>query len=237
MLKITSILLLALIPLALSSSAAWKAFDNLMTNYDKRIRPGLDSGTPVKVSCSIFIIRHFDFDPKDHSLKMDFYFRQSWKDPRLAFGINDVILTTTAFETLDKIWKPDTYFPSAVNVVDHSLPNPNAFYHISPQGEVKTSQRLTADIICLSYNLTLPATCKLDIESYGFSAKDITYEWKKANESFTMEIGLNYMIGKDSGLYKLDSFKSEEMMSSLSSGNYTRLTGSFTVHFLGRFHE
>lgn len=81
MLKITSILLVTLIPLVLSSSAAWKALDNLMTNYDKKIRPSLDSGTPVKVTCSIFFIRAYDFDPKDYYLKMNFYFRQAWKDP------------------------------------------------------------------------------------------------------------------------------------------------------------
>ena len=45
--------------------------------------------------------------------------------------------------------------------------------------------------------------------------------------------GEDYVISKDSGLYKLDSFKSEKM-TSLSTGNYTSLIASFTVDFVRR---
>ena len=44
----------------------------------------------------------------------------------------------------------------------------------------------------------------------------------------------DYVISEDSGLYKLDSFKSEEKMTSLSTGNYTSLIASFTVDFVRR---
>jgi hypothetical protein len=48
---------------------------------------------------------------------LDFYLRQNWVDPRLAFGNLDtgfkkIESLTVGVDYLDKLWKPDTFFPN-----------------------------------------------------------------------------------------------------------------------------
>ena len=198
-----------------------------MTNYDKRIRPGLDSGLSVNVTASMFVIRAYDFNRKDHSLKIDFYFRQKWSDPRLAFGIKGVTLQEGS-EILGKIWKPDTFFSSAANVVGHLTPNSNVFLRLSPEGEVFVSQRMTADIFCSSKKKSFPTTCSLTIESYGKTTEDITYNWKKDANGASNGV----MVSEETFLnedYKLSSKEEQDDVVSLEDKNYSRVIARFNV--------
>ena len=183
MMKITSILLLALVPIVLTSTlpsaeqSAWKTLDFLMTNYDKRIRPDAGSGHPVNITVSMFVLRAYDFNPNVHSMKMEFIFKQKWSDPRLAFKVKGVTLTN-GNELLNKIWKPDTFFALTANEVVHSAPNPNLFVKIYPDGQIEDAYRITADVFCDAKKNTFPTKCVMEIESYGNTADDIVYKWK-----------------------------------------------------------
>ncbi|VDN39829.1 unnamed protein product [Gongylonema pulchrum] len=103
---------------------------------------------------------------------LDFYLRQSWNDPRLAFrhhhysifGEDIESLTQTnavvidicrsaakAFNSektiqvgvdyLQKLWKPDTFFPNEKKSFFHIATTHNSFLRIDPNGNVLTSQR------------------------------------------------------------------------------------------------
>lgn len=71
---------------------------------------------------------------------MDCYFRQTWLDSRLSF--TGVIQTVTlGISTLDKIWKPDTYFLNGQQSYLHTVTVPNRFVRINQEGRVLYSQR------------------------------------------------------------------------------------------------
>lgn len=64
-------------------------------------------GITIHVS-SISAVSEVDMD-----FTLDFYLRQTWQDPRLAFGKLDIGFEkikslTVGVDYLDRLWKPDT---------------------------------------------------------------------------------------------------------------------------------
>ena len=79
----------------------------LTENYDPRVRPkyGVE---PVTVFCSAFIGSMSDVSETNGDYTVDFYFRQSWVDYRLAnFNGNTINMPADYGNVL---WRPDTYF-------------------------------------------------------------------------------------------------------------------------------
>ncbi|VDM23208.1 unnamed protein product [Wuchereria bancrofti] len=86
------------------------------------------------------------FEKKDFTL--DFYLRQTWQDPRLAFGDmyygyqnGKIESLTVGVDYLEKLWKPDTFFPNEKKSFFHTATTHNSFLRIDPDGTVFTSQR------------------------------------------------------------------------------------------------
>ena len=73
---------------------------------------------------------------------MDFFFRQSWLDARLAYSNSSQTYIQFGSEISDKIWKPDTYFLSAVHTSVHAGGSVNALIRVHPEGKVLVSERL-----------------------------------------------------------------------------------------------
>ncbi len=70
---------------------------------------------------------------------IDIYFLQKWIDERLVS--NSIIDIMGGQEIVDKIWIPDTFFPSVSSINDVKYPTTNTFVKISPTGDVFMSQR------------------------------------------------------------------------------------------------
>ena len=84
--------------------------------YDKRLRPRYGEG-PVEVGITIHVSSISAVSEVDMDFTLDFYLRQNWVDPRLAFGNLDtgfkkIESLTVGVDYLDKLWKPDTFFPN-----------------------------------------------------------------------------------------------------------------------------
>src|SRR5437016_1617668 len=92
----------------------------------------------------------------------DFYFRQMWKDTRLAFqarpGIHELYVGA---EVADRIWVPDTFFANEKSAYFHEATTPNTFLRIGHSGDVFRSvrycflsssplQSLASNFACLS---------------------------------------------------------------------------------------
>ncbi len=71
--------------------------------------------------------------------KVDVFFRQSWRDPRLRFNGTDELRLNTVM--LDSIWYPDTYFLNGKSSKRHVVTTPNALFRINPNGNVLYTQR------------------------------------------------------------------------------------------------
>uniref|UniRef100_A0A914D4Z2 Neurotransmitter-gated ion-channel ligand-binding domain-containing protein n=1 Tax=Acrobeloides nanus TaxID=290746 RepID=A0A914D4Z2_9BILA len=73
---------------------------------------------------------------------LDFYLRQNWVDPRLAFkqdtGFKKIESLTVGVDYLDRLWKPDTFFPNEKKSNFHITTTHNSFLRIDPDGRQKT---------------------------------------------------------------------------------------------------
>lgn len=82
----------------------------MSSGYDKRVRPNY-GGPPVEVNVTMRILSISSVSEVMMDFTADFYFRQTWHDPRLAFKKLDNIRTLyVGAEVSKKIWLPDTFF-------------------------------------------------------------------------------------------------------------------------------
>lgn len=159
----------------------------------------------------------------------DFYFRQTWNDPRLRFQRTSQIATLyVGAEVSRRIWLPDTFFGNEKTAYFHEATTPNVFLRIHHNGEVYRSIRLTVTSSCamrLQYFPMDRQQCTIEVESYGYSERDIIYYWKSSNA---------VVRDKTISLPQFDVTHTEQKTRTerLSTGNYSRLVAE--IHFSRR---
>ncbi|KAL0269020.1 UNVERIFIED_CONTAM: hypothetical protein PYX00_010766 [Menopon gallinae] len=158
--------------------------DTLLANnrYDKRLRPGF-GGAPLIVSVNLAIKSMGPVSENDQSFGLDCYFRQHWYDWRLRYqklpGLEEFSMS---WLFLDKVWKPDTYFINSKKSFLHRITVPNKFLRLRYDGYITYSMRLTITASCPMYLRKFPLDaqrCPLIIGSYGYTNKDLVYEWSQ----------------------------------------------------------
>ncbi|CAC42350.1 Gamma-aminobutyric acid receptor subunit beta [Caenorhabditis elegans] len=204
------------------------------TTYDKRLRPRYGE-KPVDVGITIHVSSISAVSEVDMDFTLDFYMRQTWQDPRLAFGSLDLGLSkeidslTVGVDYLDRLWKPDTFFPNEKKSFFHLATTHNSFLRIEGDGTVYTSQRLTVTATCPMDLKLFPMDsqhCKLEIESYAYSTAEIEYKWctsKEPNCSTAVKADANIELSS----YKFTKICQKRTLASTSSGTYSRLRVSF----------
>ncbi|CEF65506.1 Gamma-aminobutyric acid receptor subunit beta [Strongyloides ratti] len=206
-----------------------KILDHLTnsTRYDKRLRP-LYGEEAVEVGITLHISSISAVSEVDMDFTLDFYLRQTYKDNRLAFGeigkaFKNIKSLTVGVDYLEKLWKPDTFFPNTKKSSFHIATTHNSFLRIEPDGTVFTSQRLTVTATCPMKLKLFPMDsqlCSLEIESYGYSVLDIHYKFTNGKDSVTRsEFELPQFILQD---VRLGS-----KIENLTSGSYSRLFCQF----------
>ncbi|CAJ0599432.1 unnamed protein product [Cylicocyclus nassatus] len=199
------------------------------TNYDKRLRPRYGD-KPVDVGITIHVSSISAVSEVDMDFTLDFYMRQTWQDPRLAFGTLDLGMSkqinslTVGVDYLDRLWKPDTFFPNEKKSFFHVATTHNSFLRIDSDGTVFTSQRLTVTATCPMKLQLFPMDsqrCKLEIESYGYTTADIDYFWgqKKSDPRRKAVRFDNFMLPQ----FKQTGYNVNITKAVTSSGEYVRL--------------
>ncbi|CAI5444322.1 unnamed protein product [Caenorhabditis angaria] len=196
------------------------------STYDKRLRPKYGSA-PVDVGITIHVSSISAVSEVDMDFTLDFYLRQTWQDPRLAFdgvdiGNGSINSLTVGVDYLEKLWKPDTFFPNEKKSYFHLATTHNSFLRIESNGTVFTSQRLTVTATCPMDLQLFPMDsqhCKLEIESYGYNILDIVYVSHQKGDKFDYQIELPQFV-----LQKMDVISYTKK---LSSGEYSRLIWYF----------
>ena len=111
------------------------------SGYDKRVRPNY-GGKPVEVGVTMFIISISSVSEVNMDFTADFYFRQSWQDPRLSFTkTQEIENLIVGAEVADKIWVPDTFFANEKQAYFHKATTFNTFLRIGHMGDVFRSIR------------------------------------------------------------------------------------------------
>ncbi|KAM7290882.1 gamma-aminobutyric acid receptor subunit beta [Ixodes scapularis] len=188
--------------------------------YDKRVRPNY-GGLPVEVGVTMQIISISTVSEVQMDFTSDFYFRQSWRDERLSFqkspGLESM---TVGAEVAEKIWVPDTFFANEKSAYFHMATTPNTFLRIGSGGEVFRSIRLTVTASCpmdLRYFPMDRQACTIEIESFGYTMKDIRYRWSDGDTSVRIAKEVELPQFKVLGHVQ----KAKEV--ALTTGNYSRL--------------
>ncbi|XGW14029.1 hypothetical protein V3C99_000371 [Haemonchus contortus] len=200
-----------------------RLLDKLIASHDRRIRPNY-GGPPIEVNITAHITTISAITEVSMDYTLDLYLRQIWKDPRLAWESDVQSSLTIGIDMVKTIWTPDTFFPNEKKSFFHEATSHNSFLRIDSHGNVLRSIRLTVTANCPMNLHTFPLDiqeCALEIESYGYSTRDIIYHWHDAN-AVTIDENVHlahFSIG--------DHYHIERTIS-LSTGNYSRLSAYFT---------
>ncbi|CAJ0596814.1 unnamed protein product [Cylicocyclus nassatus] len=200
-----------------------KLLDKLVASHDRRIRPNY-GGPPIEVNITAHITTISAITEVSMDYTLDLYLRQIWKDPRLAWESDEQSSLTIGIDMVKTIWTPDTFFPNEKKSFFHEATSHNSFLRIDNHGNVLRSIRLTVTANCPMNLHTFPLDvqeCALEIESYGYSTRDIIYHWHGPN-AVTIDENVHlahFSIG--------DHYHIERVIS-LSTGNYSRLSAYFT---------
>ncbi|XP_075249837.1 gamma-aminobutyric acid receptor subunit rho-1-like isoform X2 [Convolutriloba macropyga] len=149
-------------------------------NYENRLRPGPKGNPrgPLMVNVSLHIVNIGPVSEFDMTFKLGVYFRQFWVDSRLKFNGNRSV--TLSEDLLDALWLPDSFFHSEIISNVHKVTKENVFFRIEPTGYILMSIRATVTSRCpmnLRYFPMDTQICELRIASYGYTNKDLMYQW------------------------------------------------------------
>lgn len=190
------------------------------TGYDKAIRPNFDEGKPLTVSVDLYVEAFGNIKEANMEYLIYGYFRQRWKDSRLAGRLNYTLTISGA--DIDKIWVPDPYCYNAresnMMILDTQL---HSRISIDPSGDVLYSKGVTLLASCDMNLRNFPLdsqNCCLKFGSYGYSTDHIHFEWGPAGVS----VGNNEMAQFEYKGNKLSSGIDE-----YSVGNFSTVTVKF----------
>ncbi|XP_050535645.1 gamma-aminobutyric acid receptor subunit beta-like isoform X2 [Daktulosphaira vitifoliae] len=194
--------------------------DSFSGSYDKRVRPNY-GGPPVEVGVTMYVLSISSVSEVLMDFTLDFYFRQFWTDPRLAFSKRPGVETlSVGSEFIKNIWVPDTFFVNEKQSYFHIATTSNEFIRIHHSGSITRSIRLTITASCpmnLQYFPMDRQLCHIEIESFGYTMRDIRYKWNKGPNS----VGVSNEVSLPQ--FKVLGHRQRAMEISLTTGNYSRL--------------
>ncbi|XP_066590310.1 gamma-aminobutyric acid receptor subunit beta isoform X2 [Prorops nasuta] len=194
--------------------------DSFSVSYDKRVRPNY-GGPPVEVGVTMYVLSISSLSEVKMDFTLDFYFRQFWTDPRLAFKKRREVETlSVGSEFIKNIWVPDTFFVNEKQSYFHIATTSNEFIRIHHSGNITRSIRLTITASCpmnLQYFPMDRQLCNIEIESFGYTMRDIRYKWNEGSNS----VGVSNEVSLPQ--FKVLGHRQRAMEVSLTTGNYSRL--------------
>ncbi|XP_030038559.2 gamma-aminobutyric acid receptor subunit beta isoform X1 [Manduca sexta] len=194
--------------------------DSFSISYDKRVRPNY-GGPPVEVGVTMYVLSISSVSEVLMDFTLDFYFRQFWTDPRLAYKKRPGVETlSVGSEFIKNIWVPDTFFVNEKQSYFHIATTSNEFIRIHHSGSITRSIRLTITASCpmnLQYFPMDRQLCHIEIESFGYTMRDIRYKWNEGPNS----VGVSNEVSLPQ--FKVLGHRQRAMEISLTTGNYSRL--------------
>ncbi|XP_066967110.1 glutamate-gated chloride channel alpha-like isoform X1 [Macrobrachium rosenbergii] len=154
--------------------------------YDRHLAPKNKDGGPVTIYLSVMISSVNEVNEKDMELILGVFFRTSWTDPRLIVP-KDLFNETTESLVLSqefirdlKLWLPDPYIERVKKIETASMLQPFVGAKLHKNGKILISQMFTITLSCPMFFQDFPfdtQTCYLEIASYFYGIKDVTFGW------------------------------------------------------------
>ncbi|KAM8752511.1 gamma-aminobutyric acid receptor subunit theta [Rhynchonycteris naso] len=201
-----------------------KILDRVLSGYDARLRPNF-GGAPVPVGISMYVSSIEEISEMTMDYAVTMFFHQTWKDPRLAYNETNLSLTLD-YQMFEKLWVPDCYFLNSKDALVHDMTVDGRMFQLHPDGTVQYGMWLTTIAACFMNEQKFPMrkqTCKLEMESYGYTVEDIMLYW---------EGGENAIQGTEEIYIPQFSFLGKTVTSKqmhFYTGSYVRLILEFLV--------
>ncbi|XP_068448975.1 gamma-aminobutyric acid receptor subunit gamma-3 [Clinocottus analis] len=161
-------------------SDATEILNNLLREYDKKLRPGIGV-RPTVVDVGMFVNSIGPVSSIDMEYQIDIIFAQTWTDSRLRYNGSRKRLTLNS-HMVALIWLPDTIFRNAKNADSHWITMPNQLLRIWNDGKVLYTLRLTINAECQLQLHNFPMdehSCPLIFSSYGYPREELLYRWRR----------------------------------------------------------
>ncbi|KAM6143208.1 gamma-aminobutyric acid receptor subunit theta [Erethizon dorsatum] len=207
-----------------NQSSVQKILDRVLPKYDVRLRPNF-GGAPVTVKIAMYVSNIHDISDMNMDYTITMYFYQTWKDSRLAYYETNLNLTLD-YRMHEKLWVPDCYFLNSKDAFMQDTTVENRVFQLHPDGTVRYGIRLTATAACSLDLRKFPMdqqTCKLEVESYGYTVEDVILSWENNENGVQMTEELQ--IPQFSFLGKMITSKEVYFY----TGSYMRLVMKFQV--------
>ncbi|KAG8579235.1 hypothetical protein GDO81_010770 [Engystomops pustulosus] len=202
---------------------ALSGFQNLTKNYNKYLRPNLNE-KPVKIAVTLEIASIASISEDNMDYTATIFLRQRWTDDRLVFeGSNSITLDPRLVQLL---WVPDTYIVDSKRSFLHDVTVDNRLVRLYSNGTVLYAIRITTTVACNMDLTKYPMdrqTCKLQLESWGYTAKDLIYAWMRGNDS------VRGMDTLQLAQYTVEKYYTEVTTGKDETGIYPRLTLYFVL--------
>ncbi|XP_055320045.1 gamma-aminobutyric acid receptor subunit beta isoform X4 [Sitodiplosis mosellana] len=194
--------------------------DSFSVSYDKRVRPNY-GGPPVEVGVTMYVLSISSVSEVLMDFTLDFYFRQFWTDPRLAYQKRPGVETlSVGSDFIKNIWVPDTFFVNEKQSYFHFATTSNEFIRVHHSGSITRSIRLTITASCpmnLEYFPMDRQLCQIEIESFGYTMRDIRYFWRDGLSS----VGMSNEV--ELPQFRVLGHRQRATEINLTTGNYSRL--------------
>ncbi|KAI6197823.1 hypothetical protein M3Y94_01270500 [Aphelenchoides besseyi] len=200
--------------------------------YDHRQPPPGNNGGPVTIDVSIVVsnIRAVSEVTMDYALEM--FYRETWIDERLDYDVSDFRNKTelALHESYSNfLWHPDTFMPNAIaskNPQKQSISH-RSLLRLQEHGRILYSRRISIVAECPMDLVLFPfdvQTCKLGIESYGYTADQVLYRWSTGQIS---ALTLSKIRLPD---FQIQEAYVVSQLESYATGDYSRLYVCFVFN-------
>nr|XP_022321966.1 glycine receptor subunit alpha-1-like isoform X2 [Crassostrea virginica] len=174
-------------PLCFCELARKEILNHLLNSsrYDARIAPNYEEDRATNVTLQLYILSIDSINEIAMDLSMEVFLRQTWVDPRLKYEhLSNFSNLELDQRMMANVWVPDTYFPNEKEAHFHIVTVPNRLLHISRNGTVFYSIRLSLTLTCRMslYNYPMDEqNCPIYIETYGYTVENVLFNWKSVN--------------------------------------------------------
>ncbi|XP_062605751.1 glycine receptor subunit alpha-1-like, partial [Saccostrea cucullata] len=155
------------------------------TEYDPRITPDFERNEATRVHVQLSVISIDSINEVSMDYTLNAILRQTWIDPRLNFShLSNISMLELDHRRMSDVWLPDTFFRNEKTATLHAITVPNKLLHITNDGRVRYSIRVSLTLSCTMDLRFFPMDdqiCSILAESYGYSIDNVHLMWEPKN--------------------------------------------------------
>ncbi|XP_022104190.1 neuronal acetylcholine receptor subunit alpha-10-like isoform X2 [Acanthaster planci] len=156
-----------------------KLYEDLMRNYNKKVRPVWNSSSIVKVSLALSVIQILEMDERNQILTTNVWIEQHWEDEKMRWDSDDYGGITILRIPATELWVPD------ITLYDNA--DSNDYVSTSRTSNALVNNNGTVDL--WSKPCLLKSTCKIDVKFFPFDYQECSMKFGSwTYNSFQMDL-------------------------------------------------